>query len=65
VIGTVHHKLHALGNGTELTDNQFVADKVVEMRDVLLKLVSTIHIVIVGVIANDNTWILHHILDEA
>ena len=65
MIGTVHHKLHTLGNGTELADNQFVANKIVEVSDVLLKLVSTIHIVIVGIIADDDTWILHHILDEA
>ena len=65
VVGTIHYKLHPLGNSTELTDNKFVTDKVVEMRDVLLKLVSTIHIIIVGVIADDDTRILHHILDVA
>ena len=63
MIGTVHHKLYALGNGTKLADNQFVAYKVVEVSDVLLKQLSTIHIVIVGVITDDNTWILRHILN--
>ncbi len=65
VIGTVHYKLNAFGNGTELSDNQPVANKVVEVSDVLLKLVCTVNIIIIGIVTDDDTWILHHILDEA
>ena len=65
MIGTVHDKLHTLGNGTELTDNQLIANKIVEVCDMLLELVSTIHIIVIGVVTDDNTWVLHHVLDEA
>ena len=35
------------------------------MRDVLLKLVRTIHVIVVCVVPDDDAGILHHILDEA
>ena len=50
VVGAVHHEFEAFGNGTELPDNQFVTDEIIEMRDVLLKLVRTIHVIIISVI---------------
>ena len=31
----------------------------------LLELVSTIHIIVIGVITDDDTRVLHHVLDEA
>ncbi len=65
VVGSVHHELNPFCNGTKLPDNQLVTDKIVEMSDMFLKLVSTIHIIIVGVVSNDDTWILHYILNEA
>ena len=39
--------------------------EVVEVGYMLLELVGTIHIIIVGIVANDDTRILHHVLDEA
>ena len=39
--------------------------EVVEMSDMLLELVSTIHIIVVGIVADDDTQVLHHVLDEA
>ena len=50
MIGSIHDKLHALGNSTELANNQPVAYEIVEMSDMLLELVSTIHI-------GKNVWI--------
>ena len=52
MIGTVHHKFHSFGDSTELSDDQFVADEVVEMGDMLLKLVGTIHIVVISILAD-------------
>ena len=40
------------------------ADEVVEVGYMLLKLVGTIHIIIVGIVADNDTRVLHHILDE-
>src|SRR5574344_214035 len=65
MVGAVHHELDAFGNGAELPDNQFVTDEIVEMGDVLFKLVRTVHVVIVGVVPDDDTRILNHILYEA
>ena len=39
--------------------------EVVEMSDMLLELVSTIHIIVVGIVADDDMRVLHHVLDEA
>ena len=64
MIGTIHHELHAFGNSTELTDNQFVANEVVEVCDVLLKLVGTIRIIVIGVVADNDARILYHVLDK-
>ena len=65
VIGAIHHKLHPFGNGTELAYNQPIANEVVEMGDVFLKLVSTIHIIVIGIVADDDARVLHHVFDEA
>jgi hypothetical protein len=35
------------------------------MSDMLLELVSTIHIIVVGIVADDDTRVLHHVLNEA
>jgi hypothetical protein len=64
VVGPVHHELNALGDGAEFPDNQFVADEIVEVGNVLLKLICTIHVIIVRVVPDDNARILHHVLDE-
>jgi len=64
MVGPIHHKLYAFGNGTELPDNQLVTDEVVEVCDVFLKLVSAIRIIIIGVVTDDDTWVLYHILDK-
>ena len=47
------------------TNDKLVAYEIVEVGDVLLKLVRTVHVVIVGIVPNNDTRILHHILDEA
>lgn len=47
MISAVQHELNALGNGAKLANYQLVANKIVEVRDVLFKQVSTIHIVII------------------
>ena len=65
VISAIHHELDAFGNGAELPDNQFVSYEVVEMSNVLFKQVRSIHVIIVSIVSNDDTRILHHILDEA
>ena len=49
----------------EFANNQPVTYEVVEMSDMLLELVSTIHIIVVGIVADDDTRVLHHVLDEA
>ena len=65
VISTIHHKFHPFGNGAELADYQPVANEVVEVGDMLLELVGTIHIIIVCIVADDDTRVLHYVLDEA
>ena len=65
MIGSIHDNLHALGNGTEFAYNQPVTYEIVEMGDMLLELVSTIHIVVIRLIADDDTRVIHHVLDEA
>jgi hypothetical protein len=65
VIGTIHHKLYPFGDGAELADNQSVTDEVVKVSDVLLELVGPIHIIVIGIVTDDDTRVLHHVLDEA
>ena len=65
MIGTIHNKFNTLGNSAELPYNQFVTNEVIEVGDVLFKLVSTIYVIVVGIITNDDAWILHHVLDKA
>ena len=63
--GLDHHELDAFGDGAELPDNQSVSDEIVEVRDMLFKLIRPVHVVIVGVVPDDDARILHHILDVA
>ena len=65
VISAIHYELYTLCNSAELPDDEFVANEIVEMGDVLFKLVRPVHIVIVGVVSDDDARILHHILDVA
>ena len=65
MIGTIHHKFHPLGYGAEFADNQPVAYEIIEMSDMLLELVSTIHIIVISVVTYNDTRVLHHVLDEA
>jgi hypothetical protein len=64
MIGSIHHKLHAFGNSTEFPDYQLVTDEVVEVCDVLLKLVGTIWIIVIGIVADDDTRVLYNVLDK-
>jgi hypothetical protein len=65
MVSAVHHELDAFGNGAELPDNQSITDEIVEVRNMFLKLVRTVHVVIVSVVSDDDAWILYHILDKA
>ena len=65
MISAVHDELDAPGDGAEFPDDQFVADEIIEVCDMLLELVCAINIIIVGVVSDDDAGILHHILDEA
>ena len=62
MVGSIHDKLHTLGNSAEFANNKPVTYEVIEMSDMLLELVSTIHIIVIGVVTDDNTWVLHHFL---
>ena len=57
--------LDAYGFKGKKVVNQFVANETIKMSDVLLKLVGTIHIVVVRIVANNDVRILHHVLDKA
>ena len=63
VIGTIHHKFHTLGNSTKLADDQLIAYEVVEVSDMLLKLVCSVLIIVISIVTNDDTWVLYYILD--
>ena len=65
VVGTVHDKLHALGNGAELADNQPITNKIIEVGDVFLKLVGAGHIIVIGVVSDDDTRIFHYVFNVA
>jgi hypothetical protein len=65
MVGSIHDKLYTFGNSAEFANNQPVTYEVVKMSDMLLELVSTIHIIVIGVITDDDTRVLHHVLDEA
>ena len=65
MVGSIHDKLHSLRDCAELANDQSVTDEIIEMSDMLLELVSTIYIIVVGVITYDNTRVLHHVFNEA
>jgi hypothetical protein len=65
MVGAIHDELDASGYGAEFPDDQFVADEIVEVCDMLLELIGTVYIIIVRVIPDDDPRILHHILDVA
>ena len=64
VVCAVHHKLHPFGNRAEFADNQFIADKIIMVGDVMLKL-GGIVAVIIGIIADNNVRVFHYIFDIA
>ena len=39
MIGAIHHELNTLGNGAELANYQLVANKIVEVCDVVANLI--------------------------
>ena len=63
MIGPVHHKLHTFGNSTELPDNQLVTYEVIEVRDMLLKLVCTVYVIVIGIVTDDDSRVLYHVFD--
>lgn len=65
MIRSVHNECYPLSNGTEIADYQPVTDKLIEMCDMLLKLVGSIDIIIICIITDNNSWILNYILYEA
>jgi hypothetical protein len=55
MIRAVHNKLDTAGNGTKLSDYQFIANEIIEVRNMFLKFIRSIDVIKVGVIA-----ISHH-----
>ena len=52
------------GIAFQFPDYQLVTDEVIEVCDVLLKLVSTIHVIVIGIVTDDDTRILYHVFDK-
>ena len=50
VVGPVHHKLNAPGNGAELADDELVPQERIVMGDMVLKLLRTVDVIVVGVL---------------
>lgn len=66
MIGTVHYELHAFGNGTEFADDEFVADELVVVGHVRLKVLAAGGgIIIIGVFAHQNVGAGDDIFDIA
>ena len=66
MIGAVHYKLDAFGNGAKLADDQFVAYERIKMGNVFFKVLAVcLIIVIIGIVADNDVRILYHILDKA
>lgn len=54
-------KVTPLGNSAEVSDYQPVTDELIEMCDMLFKSVGSVNIIIICIIANGYSRILHHI----
>ena len=62
MVGPIHNESNPLGNGAKVTDYQPVTDEFLEVCDVFLKPVGTVRIIVISIVANDYSRILHHIL---
>ena len=65
VISAIHHELYTFCYGAELPYDKLITNEIIEMSDVLFKLVCTIHVIIIGIVPNDDTRILYHVFNEA
>lgn len=65
VVGAIHDKLDALGDGTEFSDDELVAQKLIMMGDVLLKALRAVDVVVVGIVAHKNIGTGDDILNKA
>ena len=54
MICAIHDKINAGSNLTELSDNEFVPDKIIVMRDMFFE----IFVAKITEITNDNIWII-------
>src|SRR5699024_10696441 len=64
MVCTVHYKFSPFCNGAKLSDDQLISQEWVVMRHMVFKPLRTVHIVIVGVIANEDVGSCDHILDK-
>ena len=65
VISAIHYELYTFCYGAELPYDKLIANEIIEMSDVLFKLVCTIRVIIISIIPNDDTRILYHVFNEA
>ena len=66
MVRPVHHELHAAGNAAEFADDQFVTHEVVVMGDVFLKgFRSLVHILVIGIVPDDDVGVGDYAVDIA
>jgi hypothetical protein len=65
VVGAVHDELDAASNGTELSDDQFVADERIVVQNVAFEIFRVFWIIVITVVTYNNVGIGDSVLDEA
>ena len=65
VISAIHYELYTFCYGAELPYDKLIANEIIEMSDVLFKLVCTIRVIIISIVPNDDTRILYHVFNKA
>ena len=65
VIAAVHDELHSGGDGTELADDESVADEVEVVEDVPFELLHAGGVIVVGIVADQDVWARYVVLQES
>ena len=61
MIGSIHYEPNARGYLTEFANNQFIAHEFKQIKDILLKVINVLRIIIVGIISYNNLRIVDDI----
>lgn len=64
VVCAVHNELNALCDRAKLSDDQLVSQKLIVVSDMVFKFLRAIHVIVVGIVADNNVRSGYDVLDK-